>query len=321
MCCGRHQMTPTRHSLQAQGQRLRDVARIPRAADRFPWEFAQDAKTRGVNSTESYRDPPSIFNDSLFMENDMTDVADDSSPRDSTVFGRCFPGVLNNGDVLSQEEFHSRHEQTPEGCKAELVNGTVFITGPVSFARGRAVSLLACLFGIYQSRTKGVQGLLNVTIILGPRDEPQPDIALRISPCCGGQSHNESINDVEYVGGAPELVLEVAYSSRAIELFHKLSAYRNGGVLEYIVYCVEEKELRGFNLTDERVLPLDTAGVVKLQAFPGLWINAAAVCQLDFAAAIKTLEAGLASPEHAEFVATLEAQRQRIAAEQAKASS
>ena len=35
---------------------------------------------------------------------------------------------------------------------------------------------------------------------------PQPDAQLRISPECGGQSRNEG----KYVGGAPELVVEVA---------------------------------------------------------------------------------------------------------------
>lgn len=70
-----------------------------------------------------------------------------------------------------------------------------------------------------------------------------------------------------------------------------------------------------FDLPSDAVHTDSVDGVLRLKTFPGLWIDGVAICHSDFAKAFKTLEAGLASPEHAEFAKRLEAQRDRLAAE------
>jgi Uma2 family endonuclease len=248
-----------------------------------------------------------------------------TTPSDAGTWGASFnpypapaahyPGELCTGDEMSREEFHARYERSPGKLKVELVNGVVFVASPVSLNHGAPDCFLNGLLYYYTARTPGCQAATNTAIFLGPKDEPQPDSLLRLLPEFGGQSRTEQRQGLDYVAGAPELVVEVAHSSRAIDLHWKRNAYQQGGVIEYIVHCVEEKELRWFDLRHDLQLQPSADGVVRSNQFTGLWLNVPAVGALDFGAAVKTLEAGLASPEHAEFVARLKAQHDKLAAE------
>ena len=102
---------------------------------------------------------------------------------------------------------------------------------------------------------------------------------------------------------------EVAISSRAIDLHEKRRQYARHGVREYLVLCTKENELRWFNLAGGEELQPDAAGIYRIQTFPGLWINGPALLGHDYAALMRTLEEGLASPEHAAFVQQLAARR------------
>ena len=53
----------------------------------------------------------------------------------------------------------------------------------------------------------------------------------------------------------------------------------------------------------------DEDGTLRSRAFPGLWLDPAALLAGDIAAVLATLERGLASPEHAAFVAELAGRR------------
>jgi hypothetical protein len=50
----------------------------------------------------------------------------------------------------------------------------------------------------------------------------------------------------------------------------------------------------------------DEAGLYKSEVFPGLWLDPAALVRGDLASVLQTLQQGLASPEHAAFVARLQ---------------
>jgi Uma2 family endonuclease len=143
-------------------------------------------------------------------------------------------------------------------------------------------------------------------VILGRKNEPQPDAYLRILPECGGQS---TTTEDDYVTGAPEFVAEIAYSSRAIDLHTKKKTYIRHGVREYLVVSVREQQLRWFDLAAGKELQPDAAGVFRIQTFPGLWINGPALLAYDYALLMQTLEAGLATPEHAAFVEELAKRR------------
>lgn len=214
---------------------------------------------------------------------------------------------LHSGDRMNREEFHRAYERTPEGFKAELIGGIVYVASPLSRKHGVPHLSLATALGTYKAATPGVEAGDNVTIQLGYDAEPQPDLFLRILPEFGGQSGNSV--DGDYVAGAPEFVAEIAFSSRSIDLHGKRNDYLRNGVLEYLVVCIGERELRWFDLRDDRELPIGEDKICRIRSFPGLWIDADALLAGNDARLLETLHRGLAIPEHADFVAKLAASR------------
>lgn len=215
------------------------------------------------------------------------------------------PPTLRQGDRMSQPEFHRAYELTPEHVRAELVEGVVYMASPLSVHHGDAHALMAALLGMYALATPGVRPTDNATVILGPADEPQPDLSLRILPEFGGQTR---IDD-KYIAGAPELIVEVALSSRDIDLHAKRRAYARHGGIEYLVADLEDARLHWIDLRVDQDLTADADGVYRMRTFPGLWIDGPALFAYDVARLTATLNAGLGSSEHATFVAALAARR------------
>jgi Uma2 family endonuclease len=215
------------------------------------------------------------------------------------------PPTLRNGDRMSQAEFHQAYEQMADDVKAELIEGVVFMASPLGIDHGRRHVHLGTVLTLYEAATPGVQVVDNSTTILGEDDEPQPDLSLRILPERGGQTRTEN----NYIVGAPELFVEIAHSSRAIDLHGKRRAYAAHGGIEYLVADLEGLRLHWIDLRAGQSIPADADGVCRIRGFPGLWIDGPAIFAFDVARAIATLNAGLASPEHAAFVAALAARR------------
>jgi Uma2 family endonuclease len=210
---------------------------------------------------------------------------------------------LHTGDRMNRKEFHRIYETMPADFKAELIGGIVYVASPLKWKHGTRHLALGTVFGNYEGSTPGVDAGDNTTILLGPEGEPQPDLYLRILPEFGGQS---GTTKDDYVDGAPELLSEIAHSSRSLDLHGKLRDYRRNGVLEYIVACLRERQLRWFDLSGNKELQLDADGICRIRTFPGLWIHAAALFAKDFTRLLATLNQGLASPEHAAFVRRLQ---------------
>ncbi len=213
---------------------------------------------------------------------------------------------LQTGDRMTREEFHRIYEQTPENFKAELIGGIVYVASPLKLTHGTNHLALGTLLFAYEGSTPGVQSGDNTTILLGDEGEPQPDLFLRVRPEHGGQS--ETSQD-DHVLGAPELVAEIALSSRSIDLHAKRDDYTRYGVCEYLVLCLREKKLRWFDLRDEQELEPDDDGVYRVRVFPGLWIDGEAVLAKDHARMMAVLEQGLSTAGHEEFVRRLATNR------------
>jgi Uma2 family endonuclease len=211
---------------------------------------------------------------------------------------------LHSGDVMSRAEFHQIYAQMPEDFEAELIGGIVYAASPLKRRHGTNHLPLGSLLFAYEGGTPGVESGDNTTIILGELCEPQPDLYLRVLPECGGQSRT---TDDDYIEGPPELVAEIAHSSRSIDLHAKRSDYARYGVREYLVVSPQEQKVYWFDLTSDIERDGDADGVIRVDAFPGLWIHAPALLAKDYARLMKTLEAGLASAEHAAFVRQLDA--------------
>lgn len=135
-------------------------------------------------------------------------------------------------------------------------------------------------------------------------NEPQPDAVLFIETAAGGQTRLSSDG---YIEGSPELIVEIAASSVAIDTGIKKQVYRRNGVLEYIVWQSYENQLEWFVLTEGEYqrLPLDSAGIIRSQTFPGLWLAVPALLSNQTAQVLEVLQAGLQSPEQQVFVEEL----------------
>ena len=180
---------------------------------------------------------------------------------------------LENGDHLSRSEFERRYAAMPHLKKAELIEGVVYVPAALRYRRhGKPHSDIMGWLVAYAAFTPGTEAADNTTVRLDLDNEPQPDALLRIHEACGGQSH---ISDDDYVQGAPELLVEIAASSAAYDLYEKKTAYRRNGVQEYIVWQVMEKMISWFFLDDGdyTLLQPDSQGVICSRTFPGLNLN------------------------------------------------
>jgi Uma2 family endonuclease len=212
---------------------------------------------------------------------------------------------LENGDHLTAPEFLRRYEAMPHIKKAELIEGIVYMGSPVRYtSHGRPDLLIQGWLGTYEASSPGVEAVTNTTVQLDSENVPQPDALLRLSEKCGGQSR---VDEKDYLDGTPELVIEIAASSASIDTREKLRAYRRNGVPEYVIWLVDEKEIRCLRLESGEYIPvkLDDDKIFRSQVFPGLWLNLQSALALDTGAVLRTLQGGLKTRAHQQFVAKL----------------
>jgi Uma2 family endonuclease len=217
---------------------------------------------------------------------------------------------LESGDSLGAVEFLRRYEAMPDVKKAELIEGTVFMPSPVRLAHAAPDTLIQTWLGTYAARTPGTQAAGNVTVRLDLENVPQPDALLRILPECGGQT---SLDAAGYLCGPPELIVEVAASSVAIDLHDKLRSYRRAGVREYLVWRPLDRQFDWFTLDQDeyRSNAPDSQGVLRSPHFPGLALAVEAMLDHDSAKVLDVLQTNLQNPAHAAFVAQLAARKQK----------
>lgn len=207
------------------------------------------------------------------------------------------------GQRLTRAEFHERYKQVAPGLKFELIEGIVHMASPLKVPHGRDHAKAMAWAGVYAMHTPGVEAYDNTSAALGVGSEVQPDVSLLIVPGRGGQTQDMD----GIIGGAPELVVEVADSTRRTDLGPKLRDYERSNVLEYVVLVVEPFEVCWQIRHDGRLvrIPPDPDGLYRSIAFPGLWLDPTALATGNGPALLAALQRGLATPEHAAFVARL----------------
>jgi Uma2 family endonuclease len=111
----------------------------------------------------------------------------------------------------------------------------------------------------------------------------------------------------DYIDGPPELLVEVAASSAAYDLHDKRQIYARNGVQEYLALQIYEQRVDWFILREGvyTALAPDAAGILRSAIFPGLWFDPSAFWRDDLAALLAAVQRGIATPEHAAFVARL----------------
>lgn len=217
---------------------------------------------------------------------------------------------LQPGDRLNRTEFERRYHAMPDCKKAELIEGIVYVPSPARLRHGEPQRRIVTWMGNYADSTPGTRCADNATNRLDQDNEPQPDVALFIDPACGGQAR---ISDDDYLTGPVEFVAEVSVSTVSLDRGPKLRTYERHGVKEYLIWRVDDGLLEWYVLRDDgfELQPLPQDGIYRSETFPGLWLNAAAMLQRDGKAVMQVLTEGLATDDHASFVARLEARRQR----------
>ncbi|MDQ6705454.1 MAG: Uma2 family endonuclease [Acidobacteriota bacterium] len=215
---------------------------------------------------------------------------------------------LRAGEQLSQEEFLRRWEALPSLKHAELIQRRVYLPSPVSNPHKWLHSRIDAWLTVYADFTPGCRaGSDGTWLMLG--DAPQPDVDLVILPEYGGQSQIKE----SYSAGAPELAAEVCLSSKARDLGPKLELYRKAGVREYLTVTQPDSSVIWRYLEDGqyKIIEPDDAGVLRSRVFPGLWLDAPALFTNDKTKLWSTLQQGLNSAEHAQFVGQLAAREPR----------
>ena len=204
---------------------------------------------------------------------------------------------LENGDRLSRTEFERRYQAMPEQKKAELIEGRVYMASPVRIIHGQPHAYIMGWLAVYHAATPGTQFADNTTVRLDTDNEPQPDALLRIE---GGQSQ---IDVDDYVRGAPELIVEIATSTASYDLQEKLQVYRRNGVQEYLVWQVSDRIFDWFRLQEGEYIKLQPdENIIKSEVFPGLWLAIDSLLNYDLAEVIATVQQGLATKDHQNFV-------------------
>jgi Uma2 family endonuclease len=212
--------------------------------------------------------------------------------------------ILENGDKLTRAEFERRYHAMPNLKKAELIEGIVyFMASPLRITQhGAPHAQIMTWLGNYWSVTPNLQLGDNCTVRLDLDNEPQPDALLRIA--VGGRS---TISDDGYVEGAPELIVEIAASTVSLDLHQKLNVYRRNQVQEYLVWRIDDRQFDWFKLSNGEYLPLEPnpEGITCSEIFPGLWLDKTALLGGDLAKVLTTLQQGLATSDHQEFIKNL----------------
>ncbi|HEY9851739.1 MAG TPA: Uma2 family endonuclease [Leptolyngbyaceae cyanobacterium] len=209
---------------------------------------------------------------------------------------------LANGDKLNRYEFEHRYNAMPDSKKAELIEGIVYMGAALRFkSHSQPHAWIMVWLGTYATLTPHVTLGVEPTVRLDLDNEPQPDAVLLIDRKAGGQAR---LSEDDYIEGAPELIVEIAASSVAIDLHAKKQAYRRNGVKEYLVWQVLDQKFSWFYLERGEYVELsaDSNGILSSQIFPGLWLAVNELFAGNMQQVLTILQTGLQSDEHSEFV-------------------
>ena len=195
----------------------------------------------------------------------------------------------------------------PPGIRAELIGGVVVMPSPVGKRHYVTSANAVGWLWSYRMKTQGIELADNGSTALDDYGEVQPDAFLRILPERGGQTSDHG----KIIRGAPELIIEVAGTSKTTDLGSKLADYERAGALEVVVLAIDPDEVHWHVRREGRLvrMPPDFDGLYRSKVFPGLWLDLDAFFADDGLAIMATLERGLASDEHAAFIARLAAFR------------
>jgi Uma2 family endonuclease len=178
------------------------------------------------------------------------------------------PPALESGMRLNAEEFDRRYALQPD-LRAELVQGVVYVSSPVSIDHSEPDSMLIAWLRNYAAGHRAVRCANNSTVLLSADDRVQPDAML------WRRADGTARVNGKYVEGAPELAVEIAVSSASYDLNVKKESYRRAGVQEYVVWVIEDEQINWFALENGSYVELAPGedGWTSSRVFPGLRLH------------------------------------------------
>ena len=209
------------------------------------------------------------------------------------------------GERLDRATFHERYEAMPPGTRAELVGGVVYMPSPLGVEHGETRWRSSSdWLGHYQRFTQGVRSGAQ-------RDDRSWAITASRSRTANSASPRSwAVRPASWTAtsSAPR-----SWSSRSpdrarnFDLGPKKADYERAGVLEYVFVGLDPDEVHWFVRREGRFveMPPGPDGIYRSEVFPGLWLDPEAFFAEDLDGLIAALEQGLATPEHAAFVARL----------------
>jgi Uma2 family endonuclease len=218
------------------------------------------------------------------------------------------------GDEMDQPTFHAQYKKLPDHIHAELIGGVVYYKMPIKPKHAKSQTQALVWLSYYSMNTPGLVAVGLVTIKLGLESEPEPDACLFHTANTGGRV--KKAKDGFYYG-TPDLIVEIAHTTATTDLGRKKRDYERNGVREYLVVIPSLKQVAYFYRRKNQFINLlpGEDGVFRSQTFPGLWLDPAGLFTSSARRITRTLRKGLASPEHAVFVA---GQEKKLAAAKSK---
>ncbi len=195
-------------------------------------------------------------------------------------------------------------ESTLDDAGIERIGGAAYARLSWSVEHSECVGEVTYWLVHYKQHTPGPRLVVSAATILAyDETELQPDAQLFCPSDLGGEAWEED----GYLYGPSELIVEVGISSRPLDLGAKKREYEAAGVREYVFVGKCPDQVHWFVRRRVRFGRLRPGpdGIYRSEVFPGLWLDPAALFASDLHRLIAVLDQGLATPEHAAFVARL----------------
>ena len=168
--------------------------------------------------------------------------------------------------ALAQEKLYTIDDiyALPDGERAELIDGELYMMSPPGTTHQRIVSFLNRTIGNYIQEQNGDCEIFPAPFAVFLNNDEHTYVEPDISVIC-----DKSKLDEKGCNGAPDWVIEiVSPSSKRMDYFIKLSKYQNAGVREYwiidpdknnvFVYDFENEDLNAYGFEEE--IPVNIYG-------------------------------------------------------------
>ena len=159
----------------------------------------------------------------------------------------------------------------PDGQKADLIDGVIYMASPDSRRANRVNAFLLTLMEMYVQRRKlgGEVYVSRFAYRMSDHNAPEPDV---------GYVCEERLKLMEEGGmrGAPDIAVEiVAKESHERDWVTKRELYEKFGVREYWIIDYLQKKFEFLKLVGNRFVPmkLEDDHIFRSQVLPGFWLD------------------------------------------------